>query len=367
MKGERIKKQTSSGWTSAKALEAGMSSQLLVEFEGLSSAIESDDKIAEAWEYGRFLGDLGRLAKAGATLQEAALRLGLSADELKARLDKDRQASDVWNRSRLDVVLNVKRAAIVSASKGSAAAMRQIEGMFRSAEDGRPMSPQNLADLLGVPLKRVYRWIREGHLSKNPDGTVDLRKAICVYRDWIESQNKIDLQALPAKEIEKLFGITHSALYLWLSMGMPRNPDKTFDLYAVLRWRLDQLQNRQQQKMSAELEKLNAKKKELQIKMLEKRLIPADKVMAWKVWTASQITGWIAANIEKLSFDVAGLTPERAKTVLKDAFAKLCSHAAQRPVNYYELLPEEVAEDFLRLLKKIFSEEKTDESGLART
>jgi len=56
------------------------------------------------------------------------------------------------------------------------------------------------------------------------------------------TQAAIDPKAMKAREIGSLFGATPQAVGLWSkNQGCPRNADGTFDLGAVIAWRIDRI------------------------------------------------------------------------------------------------------------------------------
>jgi hypothetical protein len=51
-----------------------------------------------------------------------------------------------------------------------------------------------------------------------------------------------DFSKLKAKQVGALFGVSPQAVGLWAARdGCPRNPDKSFDLAAVIQWREDRI------------------------------------------------------------------------------------------------------------------------------
>lgn len=158
----------------------------------LGPALAVFDDLRAAWAEGCFLRDLGRLAAAAATIEEAAGLLGMESEALSKRLEADPVAADTWNRARLRTAVELKQALHGKAMDGNARAISMIEANLRAAvvrrtADVAALPMRTLAVLAGKSHTTVYKW-RDAGMPRNADGTVDLARFLPWYERFLTAR-----------------------------------------------------------------------------------------------------------------------------------------------------------------------------------
>jgi len=190
--------------------------------------------IKAAFERGQFLRNLAALAGVVETVSEAARKLGLSSGQvLRDILDTDIEAANLWNQRRLDTKIAAREGLITAAAAGNQAAIRAIENYLR--DDAKPA----------------------------PGGP--------------------DLNKLIQRQVADLFGCDRLTVRNWTDkQGCPRNVDGSFDLGAVIRWRLDYEKRKSGSHIEPadKLRDLKAEEKQLDIAERRGSLLDRDEVIA---------------------------------------------------------------------------------------
>ena len=155
----------------------------------LCEIIQGKNKLAQAWQRGRFLRNLRNLASVPVTLAEAARRLSLNdADELQTILETDAEAGDTWHQTRYDAFTKIKMVLVKTAFEGNQAAIRAIENFLRAELDHKASGPQRLriadiAALIGRSRHQVYIWAEKNGLPLGTDRTIELKDFV----RWFET------------------------------------------------------------------------------------------------------------------------------------------------------------------------------------
>ena len=108
---------------------------------------------------------------------------------------------------------------------------------------GRAWDPARLrqtqvASLLGVTSPAVTAWRKRG-CPRNDDKTYELAAVV----RWIR-EGAYDAGRLPQTEVLRIFGVSKPSLLDWHRRGCPRNADRSYDLAAVVQWRMAELEHR---------------------------------------------------------------------------------------------------------------------------
>lgn len=313
---------------------------------------------------------LAALAAAPAiSAEQAADRLGFAPEAFEKLLKKDPQAGRIWRHVRIDEIVAAGNRLKQLAADGNTAAARKIlealQENLAGTGDPSAMPTKEFAALIGETYARVIYWQDRLGMPTNGDRTVNLKAALDWWRRHLIREHSFDPGRVKQIDLEPYLGVSRQTVHEWLKEGMPRNADKTYNLPEVLAWRMERIGAQAAAggggtSEREELARLNARKKALQIKQMERQLVSSDQAMAWKLWTAWKVCGWLDANIEKMCMDLAGLTPDRVKTVLDQHFAAMRKQACERPENYRQMLPEGIAEKFAAILKEL---EGSDHEG----
>ena len=168
--------------------------------DALNKAIGGSKNLAVAWDRGRLLYGVGP-ASYGASIEETAAALGMSAAELRGLLAADTELRD--HRRQLQLrLLRSATAALIS------------EAVPAKTDDG-PRKAPNIAALRELL----------GRISADVAG----------------EKRVPDFSALPVGQATVALGTTRETLSQWTKKGAPRNADRSVNLPAVIKWREGQL------------------------------------------------------------------------------------------------------------------------------
>jgi hypothetical protein len=120
--------------------------------------------------------------------------------------------------------------------------------------------------------------------------------------------------------IQKCFGVTRVGLGLWVGDGCPRNPDGSYSIPAVYKWRVEKISARHEQPVGLKEEKLKKEIEFLQTRINEKNDSTMDRALHETILTAR--AGSLRSFFEKTfmsnSVHLAGKTVDEVRTVLYD-------------------------------------------------
>lgn len=148
--------------------------------------------LKEAWRRGRFLRDLGGLARTVVTVSEAARKLKLaSGKELREILDGDDEAADIWEQNRLDVFIETKSAFVELAREGNQAAIKAVEWLLREQAPGtgggdfKRVTTAELVAITARTRQTVHDWVTKFALPRNADKTFDLTEFVAWFERFV--------------------------------------------------------------------------------------------------------------------------------------------------------------------------------------
>ena len=300
---------------SAAAAELGLpAADLLVR-------LKKQPTLRQAWERGREILELGA-ASIGATLEQTAAALEITPDELRKRLAADPELLDVRRRTRMKQVRQVTTA------------------LLKSATGDKP-------DI------RAARELVENLKADDVAGGVDLSR-------------------MRQKDLLPLLGFdprNRVTIGQWVSRGCPKNDDDgTYDLAAVIRWRLAELEQRLRDKSANETRVDRAKARrqdalaaqaEMRVAAMKEQLLPREAVDAGNVARVQTIKAAILAWVRRMPPQLEGLKRAQISKLLegdiRQIFSKLAAGqvalrlgpkaAAAVTAAIAEDLPEEPAEN----------------------
>jgi len=271
--------------------------------KSLAEIFDISEKLKAAWERGRFLRNLRRLAATAATITEAAQSLGMEADKLGEVLNSDIEAADMWNQARLAVTIDIKTALVAAAKEGKAAAIKNIEMILQ-------------------------REIAHG---------------------------RTDFSRLSIDEMCQVTGRTRQTLHEWYTnQGLSRNSDKTFDLKTFLFWFENYVLRKADHRGSktlAETDPLKAAKTEkLEINLAKekKNLLDREQVMAGVLARYQMMINSFNRKADELAMLCHGQPPAKITELLNNFFTEVLGAQCQVPEEL--ALPPAAAEEFLKLL-----------------
>lgn len=174
----------------------------------MSELFKKYPQLRQAWDRGRFLRNLRGLARTGASISQAAKKLGLANGRvLRKMIDEDAEVGDLWEQTQLEVYIEIKTAIIEAAKAGKADAVRAVES-FLLEEKERPMfdpahvTVLQLIELTGRARQRIHEWRTKFGLPRNADKTFDLS----IFLAWFEEflLGKASAGKGPAAELDPL-------------------------------------------------------------------------------------------------------------------------------------------------------------------
>ncbi|MBA7476234.1 hypothetical protein ES707_11616 [subsurface metagenome] len=156
--------------------------------KSLSEMLNKNPKLNAAWDRGRFLRNLRDLARTGASISQAAKKLGLANGRiLRTMIDEDAEVGDLWEQTQLEVYLEIKTAIIEAAKEGKADAVRAVESFLLEEKeqpvfDTSHITTLQLTELIGKTRKTIHEWHTKFGLPRNSDKTFDLS----IFFAWFE-------------------------------------------------------------------------------------------------------------------------------------------------------------------------------------
>jgi hypothetical protein len=184
--------------------------------KSLKQIFRKHPEIRQAWERGRFLRNLRDLARTGVSVTEASKKLGLASGRtLRDMLDNDTEAGDLWNQTRLQIYVDIKSALIEAAKEGRADAVRAVDNFLMEEKDRPAFDPSRvtilqLTEITGKARQRIHEWYTRFGLPRNPDKTFDLSIFLAWFEDFLikksstEKESAAVLDPLKRVKAEKL-------------------------------------------------------------------------------------------------------------------------------------------------------------------
>ena len=99
------------------------------------------------------------------------------------------------------------------------------------------ISEGDLLMLFGIGKPRLNAWLKAG-LPRRADGRYLLTEVcrwVVKHQRDIEQQ-KVTLSNVTQQDLISLTGKSRQTIFDWTRAGMPRNPDKSYNLSEVIRW-----------------------------------------------------------------------------------------------------------------------------------
>jgi len=159
--------------------------------KALAEYLEKYPVLKDAYERGRLLRNLKGCAET-MTVSQAAKWLGFgNGYELRAVLDSDGEARNIWEQRQLDTIVTGKRNVLGLLDKGDAKALRLFELFLKdnqqvtaAAADLEHLGMNQVADLFGYSRQAVNEWYTSKGLPRNGDNTFDLKTTIKWFEDY---------------------------------------------------------------------------------------------------------------------------------------------------------------------------------------
>ena len=184
--------------------------------KSLAEIFKKHTVLKDAWDRGRFLRNLRGLARNGASVSEAAKRLGFaSARGMQAMLDEDVEVADLWDQTQLGITLEIKQAIIEAAREGKPDAVRAVESFLqdekaRAGADLSRISILQLTEITGRSRQTIHEWFTKFGMPRNVDKTFDLSIFLAWFEEFLLRGSEkmegpeIQLDPLKAMKAEKL-------------------------------------------------------------------------------------------------------------------------------------------------------------------
>ena len=183
-----------------------------------------------------------------------------------------------------------------------------------TAESVGSLRQAQLARLLGVSPQAVGKMRTRG-IPRNPDRTYDL-VAVCT---WLRSGSYEVHRVSQSAILEMLAGhATRPTLLEWEQRGLPRNPDRTYSIPAVLGWLLERERAKRAELREAARGRVyvdrraaaEAELREIELDRQRGRLLPRSSVAAGWVARIHSLRGELQAFTRRLR-DLGITAPQR--------------------------------------------------------
>jgi len=276
--------------------------------QSLSEIFVKHPQIRQAWDRGRFLRNLRGLARTGASVTEAAKKMGLvNRQVLRSMIDEDEEVGDLWDQTQLEVYIEIKSALIDAAKEGKADAVRAVESFLLEEKERPGFDPSRITIIQLIELTGKHRTtIHEWHTK----------------------------------------------------FGLPRNADKTFDLGIFFSWHEDFLRKRVSEKESAAvpavldpLKAMKAEKLKLELASHRNELLDRSEVIIGQVAWVQNIVTFCERGIEEISRLCLGQPREKVAEIARGFFRDLHTEAAKVPKEVR--LPAAMEKELIEFLQRL--------------
>ncbi len=156
--------------------------------KSLAEILKKHPQLRQAWDRGRFLRYLRRLARNGVSISKAAKALGFANGQvLRAMMDEDKEVGELWKETHLEVYIKVHSAIVDKAEEGNLAAVRELDSFLWDEKERPEFDPDRitisqLIEITGKNRKTIYDWHTKFGLPRNADRTFDMD----VFIPWFE-------------------------------------------------------------------------------------------------------------------------------------------------------------------------------------
>jgi len=156
--------------------------------------------LAASWERGQFLRRIQRYAESGATVSHIARKIGMEPTALRDLIKTDGVVRDIWEEATIAVDMTIQAGYLKAVANGdiSATGINRIERLFRDRTEGQPGPPvgtdiarvpqKDLTALFGVSRQALHEWYVSKGLPRNADGSYNLRDVLPWYRKYLEDK-----------------------------------------------------------------------------------------------------------------------------------------------------------------------------------
>jgi len=178
----------------------------------LADIIEKHPKLDVAWNRGQFLRNLEAEAASSPSLSRTAGHLGFTGQQLRALLDGDCEADDLWRQGRMALEIRQNERVFERADEGKDWAVRLVEEFLKSADDGgfpaagrdtKRMMQKEIAELFAVTCVTVREWTDKHRCPRNGDGSYNLAEVIGWHIEFVKRKTPAG-RILPADKLRDL-------------------------------------------------------------------------------------------------------------------------------------------------------------------
>ncbi len=223
-----------------------------------------------------FLGNLRDLAAAPTEKAEAAHELGIDPEGFDRVLADDLEAAAVWNQTRIDAVIGMKRQLRKLADRGKRYA-----------------------------IEAVLRILREGAVRPNVDF------------------NRVELA-----DVSLVCGVSRQTVHSWVNrFGAPQNADKTYSLIALWSWyegfvaqRMESGKVKVPVEVSDPLRAETARMRKVQVEEALNRLLPRDEVTVGILARHQVFLNAVSGKPEEIAMSIAGQPADVVVPALQEFF-----------------------------------------------
>jgi len=159
--------------------------------KSLKEIFKEHPQLRQAWKRGRFLRNLRGLARTGASVPQAAKKLGLANGRLlRAMIDEDAEVGDLWDQTQLEVYIEIKTAIVEAAKEGKADAVRMVESFLLDEKERPEFDPSHitilqLTEITNKSRQTIHEWFTKFGLPRNADKTFDLSIFLVWYEEFL--------------------------------------------------------------------------------------------------------------------------------------------------------------------------------------
>lgn len=213
--------------------------------KSLSEIFLDHPKIKQAWERGRLLRKLRDLARTGASISAAAKRLNFSSgQQLKDLINEDEEIGDLWDQTTLELHFEIKTAIIEAAKEGNLTALKAVDGFLVPEKeitglDASRITIKQLSELTGKNRKTIHEWFSKCGLPRNPDKTFDLS----IFFGWFEDYLLKRATSSPGKISTAPFDPLRSMRAEKLQVELAKHRNQLLDREEVIMGQIAWVQN----------------------------------------------------------------------------------------------------------------------------
>ena len=277
----------------------------------LTGLLRDRPKVAQAWERGRLVYNVEQLARTGSSYEEAETYLKMAAGEFEVLVTRDPELHDTWRQARV------------------AAAQAVAVTMYKNAQEGGVQAAKSMLE----------------RLSRDAGGA-----------------REVNFLALSVNDTSKAFGMSRQTLHAWKTKGAPCNADGSFHLPALVRWRINQVMLDAGPAAGGESEtaggyrKMKTRLLEVQYNKELGELLDRRSVIAGLVNRVRHQTSVMDADTKALAAAMEGKSVQQVAGILTKRFAAYRKAMADVPDELQ--LPPDAKERLARLLRDLTTTER---------